>query len=64
MPLPLDDPQFWLVSALALGALALFLRPYFRRRRGGASEPACPHCAAGQAAARGSARRAARSSSS
>lgn len=32
--MPVDDWQFWTVTALALGAFALIARPLFPRRRG------------------------------
>lgn len=40
--LPSGDWQFWAVSGAALAALALFLRPYFSRRRA----PRCSNCEA------------------
>jgi hypothetical protein len=40
--LPWGDWQFWAVTLLAVGALALFLRPYFSRRR----IPRCSNCEA------------------
>ncbi len=43
--LPWSDPQFWVVSLVALGALALALRPFLARRRRAAGELPCPRCA-------------------
>ncbi|MEO8198066.1 MAG: FeoB-associated Cys-rich membrane protein [Thermoanaerobaculia bacterium] len=42
MSLPLADPQFWIVTAVAAGALGLVLRRLFRRPKAGALP--CAHC--------------------
>lgn len=42
MALPLADPQFWIVSAAAGGALALILRRLFKRPK--ANSMPCAHC--------------------
>jgi hypothetical protein len=49
--MPVRDPQFWMVSLLALCGLWILLRP-FRPRRHAADGPArqCPGCASGSAA--------------
>jgi membrane protein implicated in regulation of membrane protease activity len=48
--LPVDDWQFWVVSALALGAAALVVRPLLPKR--GGKPDACPGCPSGDAAAK------------
>ena len=46
MTLPWHDWQFWVVTALALGALAVLVRQVMPRSEG----PACGGCASGSAA--------------
>jgi hypothetical protein len=46
--IPLDDWQFWVVTALALGAAWLVLTPLLPKRRSKSS--ACPGCPSGNAA--------------
>jgi hypothetical protein len=43
--LPWSDPQFLVVTLVALLAGALALRPFLARRRNAGSAPACPRCA-------------------
>ncbi len=43
--LPWTDPQFVVVTLVALVAGALALRPFFARRRGAGPTAACPRCA-------------------
>ncbi|MFM7052065.1 MAG: hypothetical protein ACKOYN_08050 [Planctomycetota bacterium] len=40
--LPLDDWQFWVASALALGGVAVVVRPFLPKRRG--AKQNCPGC--------------------
>lgn len=47
MQLPWTDWQFWLVTAAAVGALAIVVRPFLPRRRG--EDAPCAHCAVGTA---------------
>jgi hypothetical protein len=47
--MPWRDWQFWVVTAVFLGALVLAVRPLLPRRRGGA----CGGCASGATARRG-----------
>lgn len=42
--LPLDEPQFWLVSAAAVAALIYLLRKRLRLRRRGEIELPCANC--------------------
>ncbi len=42
MSLPVADPQFWIVTAAAAGALGLVLRRMFRRKPAG--ELPCANC--------------------
>ena len=42
MNLPVADPQFWIVTAVAGAALGLVLRRFFRRPSKNA--PPCAHC--------------------
>ena len=49
--LPWTDPQFLVVTLVALAAGALALRPFFARRRNAGATPACPRCAHCAAAA-------------
>ncbi|MEY3025346.1 MAG: hypothetical protein RL136_1914 [Planctomycetota bacterium] len=48
--IPYDDWQFWVVSALALGAVWLVVRPLLPKRR--SKSAACPGCPSGEAASR------------
>ena len=43
--LPWTDPQFLIVTLVALVAGALALRPFFARRNKSGPTPACPRCA-------------------
>lgn len=47
--LPLDDWQFWVVSALALGAVWLVVAPILPKR-GKSKGAACPGCPSGESA--------------
>lgn len=49
--MPVHDWQFWVVTAAALVALLVVLRPFLPARKGARSS-ACPGCGPGQAAAR------------
>ncbi len=48
--LPVDDWQFWVVTALAAGAAAMVVRPLLPKR--GGKPDACPGCPSGDAAAK------------
>ena len=45
MPLPVADPQFWIVTAAAVLALLFILRKRIRLRRRGKVEMPCENCA-------------------
>ena len=48
--LPVDDWQFWVVTALAAGAAAMVVLPLLPKR--GGKPDACPGCPSGDAAAK------------
>jgi hypothetical protein len=48
--LPVDDWQFWVATLLALGAIALILRPLIPRKK--STKSACPGCPSGEAASK------------
>ena len=55
--LPLGDPQFWLVTAAAVGALLYLGRKRLRFRRKGAVELPCDNCSQADVHAPGGASR-------
>jgi hypothetical protein len=53
--MPFRDPQFWIVTILALAGLWILLRPFIprsRRTAGSSASASCPNCASGSAAAK------------
>ncbi len=52
MPLPLDQWQFYVVTAVALAGVWALLRPFLRRGRSGASSAGCGGCASGSTSTR------------
>ncbi len=52
MPLPFDDWQFYVVSALAMGSFWMVVRPFLPRKKGSGESHGCPSCASGSAARR------------
>ena len=48
--LPLNDWQFWIATLLALGAVALIVRPLIPRKK--STKSACPGCQSGEAASK------------
>ena len=49
MPIPLDDWQFWVVTAMCLSGLWLLVRPFIPCAKKGAGG-SCPSCSCGNAA--------------
>ncbi len=45
--MPYDDWQFWVVTLLAIGGLAMVIRPLLPRRK---DDPRCGSCPTGSAA--------------
>ena len=46
MGLPLHDWQFWVATAIVLGALGFIARPFIARKRKSTSCPGCPTASA------------------